>query len=103
MRTFETRVGGKAIYGIEELPGTVTVRSDCKFYDKVQFKVTTHQAEELFVNHRTKVIQQIVPDLHPALRELFVTGMSPAEWDDCLMGEVKPVDSYPGYQYAESS
>lgn len=94
----ETRIGQKKIYGIEEPPGTVTVLVDCDVYELAKFKVTKQQAEELFAQPRQKKIQDIVPELHPALREVFVTGMSPAEWDQCMCGEVKPVESYPGYQ-----
>ena len=85
-RLFELRRGRKTVYGLEETPGTVTVRLDCDVFEMAVFTLTTAQAERIFDEHRTGHVQDILPDKSVALRECFISGTTPAEFDRDVRG-----------------
>ena len=89
MKVFELRRGRKTIYGLEETPGTVTVRLDCDVFEMAVFTITTAQAGLIFDNAKAGVrphVQDIMPDKSPALRECFISGTTPAEFDRDVRG-----------------
>lgn len=103
-RTFETRAraGRKKIYGIENADGSVKVLVDCDWFDMCQFRITLAEAELVFADSRTILIQNALPNTHAQLREVFSTGQTPAESDTSLSFKRKMPKSahkkYPGYE-----
>lgn len=82
MKNWEVRKGHKKIYGIEGASGMVRVMVDCDVVPQVGMLVlfvTVAQAELLFSPSRG-CIQDVLPDMLPALREVFVCGVTPLEW-----------------------
>lgn len=102
-KTYEMKKGRNHIYGIEseEKPGMVKVLADCSHYNMVTFHVTTAQAEQLFDPNRKAHIQDIVPDLDKRAREMFITGTSPAEFDELFNGAALDPKEYDGL-YADA-
>lgn len=81
--------GGKVVYGLRLPDGSVKVTCDCDVMGQaghVSFVVTDAQALELFPmaenggRVRRLQIQDILPDVLPAVREVFVSGVTPLEW-----------------------
>lgn len=99
MEVFEIYVpaGRKTIYGIEQTPGTVTIRLDCDVYEMAVFNITTEQAREIFNPNRTRHVQDILPDVAPPLRECFVSGITPAEFDAQFRSKAKLRKRYTCY------
>lgn len=88
MKSYEIRKGHKKIYGVEGASGMVRVMVDCDVVPQVGMlvlSVTVAQAEELFSLSR-RCIQDILPDVAPALREVFVCGVTPLEWARDVVG-----------------
>ena len=84
-RAFEFHAGSKKAYGIAHGDGSVTVRIDCTVIDDacVTFTVpekALHSYIDLPRNERPP-IQTLFADLQPEIREIFVSGSTPAEFD----------------------
>jgi hypothetical protein len=86
---FEHHLGSRKIYGT--IVGDVcTIRADCRVADSrfgeslIRFTVPAVPALVYFEGRRTVPIQELFPDLPAPLRELFITGTSPAEYDAML-------------------
>lgn len=84
----ELRLGHKTIYGIIE-GETCTVMSDCSVDPEavVKFTIPSAAAREIFSGERTSHIQDLLPDLRMELREVLISGTSPAEFDQ-IRGQV---------------
>lgn len=104
MKLYEFRCGSKKIYGVESAPGNVTLRVDCKVFPEavIKIEVTTAQADAL-ENRPRPAVQVIAPNMPRELREIFITGTTPAEYDE-LLGTVKSREGYAklGYDFDES-
>lgn len=101
---FETRVGRKKIYGIEEVPGVVTVRADCDIFDMCEFTITTDQARVVFSDTRRQdgvSVQELMPGLDKSLRDVFILGQTPAEYVQLttFKGCGKKPGKLPGYAH----
>ena len=92
--------GSRTITG--RVDGAVThCATECKVYGAVHFDVPTNEARQLFNPNRAQVIQEAAPSVSADMRELFITGYTPAEWDKMRNGKVKPMNSYECYQQGE--
>ena len=59
----------------------INVTVPCSFCnDEYTVEMTTSQFNELQSPHR-RHIQDIIPELAPEMRELFISGMCPKCWD----------------------
>ena len=49
MKLYEFRCGSKKVYGVESIPGNVTLRVDCEVFPEavIKIEVTTAQADAL--------------------------------------------------------
>ena len=70
----------------------------------VEIPLTADQAKELMSGIRCgpkRLIQDILPETHPKLRELFITGLTPAEWDQAIFGRPRRKETYRklGYKF----
>lgn len=82
-RTGVLQICSKFVYCHFE-PDTSTVRCDCAEAPTayIEFHIPTEVAEIIFSDQpRPRNIQNLLPDLLPALREIFITGTTPAEFD----------------------
>jgi len=90
--TFEKNMGNKTLYGIVEGP-TTTIMIDCDILNGeglVKFKVPTLAATQYFSGGPRPHIQDLFPETPKELREVFVTGMTPAEFDINVKGQRMP-------------
>ena len=104
MNTYEFRCGAKKIYGLESASGKVTLRVDCTVFPEavVEIEVTRAQADALANRHAT-LITAIVPDMPKELREIFITGTTPAEWDELFGGGPGSRETYAALGYCFES
>lgn len=99
---YTSSVGTNAkIVGIER-DGKVTFYADCDEYPNyvIKVEVTPEQARELASQPRLRLIQDILPTHPREIRELFLSGKSPAMWDRLFRGGRWPVqkpEKYPCY------
>ena len=63
--------------------------------------LTEEQAREILGPNRRN-INILLPDTPRPLREVFVTGTTPAEWDLMVSGKVKEQAHYEGLNYVFS-
>ena len=68
------------------------------FKQMVRFPISGEQATALLGSDRRN-LQELLPDTSPKLREIFITGHTPAEWDVMLLGRAKPEREYIGLGY----
>jgi hypothetical protein len=93
-------VGGKHVYGIPQADGRYKFVCDCDVYPThlVEVYVTEAQALELDgMRPRSRCIQEILPDVPKELREIFLSGMTPAEFDELMGNHAQAPENYPGY------
>jgi hypothetical protein len=104
MKAFELHFGSKKLYGIADDAGRVTLRTDCtEFPDAVvEIRLTAAQAEAL-EQPRRATITSIIPEIAPAVREIFISGTTPAEWDALFNGKLRSQAAYEelGYRFPE--
>ena len=92
----QLHVGHSTVYGLEQADGTVKVLTDCAFSGgMVKFYVTKEQAAELFNPARRRQVQDIAPDLDKSLREVFITGIGPMDYE--VMCGIKPDETLKRY------
>lgn len=105
----ETYLGSRKIYGIIQ-GDTCTIMADCEMDQDavVKFNIPTAAARQIFSEeHRTTHIQDLLPDLRRELREVLMTGTTPAEFDNMTgqcpssMGEFRAKYSQLGYTWDE--
>lgn len=83
--------------------GNVVIAFDCDVYPAavIEVTVTPREFDLLYARSegkRDKLMQEIVPHVDKALREIFISGYTPAEFDKAMTGKVKPMNQYPGYR-----
>ncbi len=99
--------GGKTVYFIQKEDGSWVASCACRATNAdVEVPITSGQADELLSRPDVggRRIQDILPDLPHQLREIFVTGTTPAEWDYMMRGRLRPKRAYLrfGYVYHQS-
>ena len=79
--TIKPTVGDKDIF-IEKTPaGEWSASCWCTVLQKqVEIPLTAQQVEEILSDHR-RCINEVLPDTPPPLREIFLTGLTPAEFE----------------------
>jgi len=96
-------IGTKDVYIAELTDGSWCGVCACNaLYAMVKIPLTTEQAQEILSGHR-RDINEVLPDTDRALREVFITGTTPAEWDLMLTGHVKPEEEYAELAYVFQS
>ena len=68
------------------------------FKQTVRFPISGAQATEL-LSADCRNIQEVLPDTPRQLREIFLTGATPAEFDKLMSGRAKPKENYTGLGY----
>ena len=103
MKTYELRRGQKIIRGTQEAPDVVCFTTGCAVYPEcvVEVRMTLAQAEEL-TGERRRNIPSLLPEVPAPLREIFLSGTTPAEWDEIFGNGVKQLAEYPGYRVYKS-
>ena len=87
-------VGDKEINLFEAADETWTAMCECRALGAtVQFSLTTEQVKEILSDKRRN-IDDVLPDTPPALREIFITGTTPAEFDLNVIGKLRPKHAY---------
>lgn len=89
---YEKPIGRRKIYGVPNEDGSYDIVADCTIYPDavVRFQVTAKAAASYFTDDPRPAIQDIFPDLPGDLRELLITGVTPAEWDIKCKGQAPP-------------
>lgn len=98
------RIGTKELFvlPVEGDPDRLRVLCDCDVYPThvVEITMTAGQFEEIKRDRcKRRPIAAIFPEVGKELRELLISGTTPAEFDD-LFGEVQPAEKYAGYKLA---
>lgn len=85
MKTHEATLSAGKIYGIEQEDGTCSILCDCQTYPgaMVRFSVPLEAARTYFDAPREQrpSVQYLFPDLPAAHREILISGISPAAFD----------------------
>jgi hypothetical protein len=85
--TIKSKVGGKDIFIDKRGDGMWLASCWCSVLHKmVQVPLTAEQVEEIISASR-RCIDEILPDTPPPLREIFLTGLTPAEFEQVPDGE----------------
>ena len=62
-------------------------------FQLVQVPLTAEQADEILSEDR-RSIDAILPDTPPPMREIFITGLTPAEFDWAMWRRLRPEEDY---------
>lgn len=82
--TIKPKVGDKNILLEKISDGMWSASCACSVTGKlVRFPITEAQAAEILSEDRRN-IDEILPDTPPPMREIFLTGLTPAEFDQTL-------------------
>lgn len=78
--------GDKEVYFIEQEDGSWTASCACRATNAdIEIRLTAEQARKLIEREREwpgkQLTQDILADIAPQLREIFITGTTPAELD----------------------
>ena len=95
--------GKRELVLVERDDGLVSVSCVCDVFNAtVEVLITREQASELLGNTR-RLIQDVFPGLDPRVREMFITGNTPAELDVTFFGEAKSKEEYAalGYDFSD--
>lgn len=94
-----TRVGSKKVYWLQD-GERATALCDCEVYTDhcVEVHMTLAQALEIAGGAR-RSIQDILPDVAKEVREVFISGTTPAEWDELFGARAKPAEAYGCYRF----
>jgi hypothetical protein len=99
---YEKSLGSKTIYGFEQDDGRIKAMAECEVYGPIASVIvllTKAQAEKLFADNRTELIQDILPDVPREVREVFISGTTPAEYDFISGRPVKSLKAYGCYEW----
>lgn len=102
MPIHELKIGRKTIY-LQIEPESAHATIDCDQMNPVgmvRIPLTTGQAERILRREQTReLIQDVLPELPPPVREVFTTGTTPAEWDEMFNGGRKHWRYYVNLHY----
>lgn len=59
-----------------------TIEIECPFCDHVSIVELTDEQYEAVMNRGSERIQDVIPDLSPSVRELFISGICSRCWDE---------------------
>lgn len=96
-----SRVCLKKIYWLQVDATTVRALCDCDVYPDtcIEVEMTLAQALELTSDrHTRRNIAEILPNASKEVREIFITGTTPAEWDELFGKGAKPAAAYGCYK-----
>lgn len=85
----EIRFSGKKGYLLPKREGGVQFLLDCNTTGgMLRIPISEQQAADFnpVSGARTKTIPEIFPELAPELREVFISGTTPAEWQETFGG-----------------
>lgn len=86
--------GGKPICFKEQPDGSVKVFCFCKHFNcAIGLRITLEQAVKLLSTPRP-CVQEILPEFPQEIREIFVSGLSPAELDMNFFGKTQSPEHY---------
>lgn len=92
----ETCVSGKKLYAV--IKGDIaTIRCDCELYEMAKFDIPRAAAREIFNGFRLRKIRDILPYHDKRVHEVFLSGMTPAEFDRAFDREVLEPEEYGCY------
>ncbi len=82
--------------------GQVIARCPCpRLRPELQILLTEAQAEELLLPRQARRnIAVVLPNHPPVIREVFLSGTTPAEWDADFRMEMRPADEYLALGYS---
>lgn len=109
METYIKDFGTKKLYFEQQEDGSWLAHCTCQAMQaRVEVRLTADQAQELRAQYREwapggRPIQDILANVPRQLREIFVTGLTPAEWDLTMCGEPFQKRNYAelGYVFPE--
>lgn len=82
--TYELQIGSKKVYLIDHIDkgeDRVDVMMDCEACHGAGMLVVRMTGNQFATwQSRTRLIQEIFPDLKPAVREALISGTTPLEW-----------------------
>lgn len=93
----ELHIGRKTIYVVD---GKAMI--DCRIIGDVAYlsvRLTPDQERRLCAEPRTEHIQDILPEVPKEVREAFISGQTPAEWDELMNGGRKHWRYYLSFGY----
>src|SRR5882672_5348008 len=80
---------GKKFYVVETSANLFNVFCPCSVLNRyIKVTMTGEQVEEVLLRERGKrrFMEDIFPDLPPPVREIFISGTTPAEWAALVLG-----------------
>ncbi len=82
---------------------TAVVITSCACYEVCKFALPYTQAMVWVPQRGNQAIQIAFPDLDARLREVLVSGTTPAEWDETFKGKAGKREDYPGDCYKQDN
>jgi hypothetical protein len=87
-------IGSKIITFERSSDGQVTASCPCRrLQSEIQVRLTREEARELLSPDR-RMIEKVLPNHSPALREIFLSGITPAEWDAKIRRRMRSGEEY---------
>jgi len=98
--THSIHIGPKEVFIVRKDNGDWEALCDCRALTDaiVRIPLTASQSREI-LSGRTRHIQDVLPDTPRPLREIFVTGTTPAEWDLNVIGQLRAHEVYTNLGY----
>ncbi len=97
----EIRIGSKVVLFEPQLDGAVRVSCFCTVLKQTLSVVLTEKEAREVISRRQRAIQEVLPNINYRVREIFLTGLTPAEFDISLRGKLSSREVYAriGYQF----
>lgn len=76
----ELRIGRKTAVVVFQPNNRVEILVDCDALPRAFIKISMSSSQYTAYIERQTLLQDIVPELSPEVRETLITGMTPAEW-----------------------
>jgi len=76
----ELKIGQKTAVVVFQPNNRVEILVDCDALPRTFIKISMSSAQYTAYLERRSLLQDIVPELSPEVRETLITGMTPAEW-----------------------
>ena len=100
MEAHSIHIGPKEVFIVQKEDGHWEALCDCRALKEagVRIPLTASEAREI-ISGRTRHIQEVLPNTPPPLREIFVTGTTPAEFDLNVIGQLRAIAVYMNLGY----